>query len=1366
MEKTRINIKTRWYKTNGVSFIFVVFFILAGLMIFPSGIQSGIDEELYSEASTIEVEDQPVDVTAGENIMGPPTANVTDGDGDPVEVVEVTVSLICGDQFDDGENISATNESGIVEFDDLVIKTAGTYQLNFSISEEDEDVSESDNCTSEEFDILSGEADSFDVSVNDITAGKEAIINITDAEDELGNDLDGEYAVNISIENNGDTYDNETTLNFTEGEGEYETDGLTTEADSYTATVEIDEATDEDTFEIIPDDVDYVEIDPEEDQDITAGDSLQFSASAYDEYDNLITDSDLEFNWFNTDGEGNFTETTAGEYEVRAEYDGESSPVTTVTVDVAEADNISIEPQETTIEAGGSQSYTAWAEDEHGNEFEVKDDIEWSDNIDGDSEWDDNEITVNEAGTWNITGEYNGLEDNATLHVETADTYTVEITPENNQTITAGDTIKFTAWANDTHGNVITNESIDFSWANTDDYGKFTKTSAGNYTVQASYGGVTSNTTNVTVEPAAVVDRVEISPSSNQTIMAGETIDFEASAYDEYDNLITDVELDFDWENATEGSFDNTTASEYVVTATYDGKSSEKVTVTVEPAGVDRVEISPSLNQTITAGETIDFEAWANDTYGNMITNTTIDFSWANTDDYGEFTKTSAGNYTVQASYGGVMSNKTNVTVEPAEEVQEVIITPSDDQTITAGDYINFTAEAYDKYDNLITDIDVNFTWNNTDEYGLFNKTDAREYIVNATFVDEKNSISVRSDNVTVTVEPAGVDRVEVYPSEEEIVIEAGEYIQFNATAYDEYDNLIVDENQSFNWMNTNEVGNFTKTTADEYEVRAEYGGVASQFITVKVEPGDPVYIMVEDMPEKITAGEEFDIHLKVFDGYHNTVSKGTHIDNLFITSDIDDETVIFSETSIITEENGSYTAEIGTGNLTDAGDHVISIEADDISKYLGEITVEAGRVHTVRIEPFREQKIEAGDEISFGAEAYDLYDNMVTDIDTRFYWTNTGGSGIFDETEAGEYEITAGYDGVTSETVLVTVESSEVEEVTISPSSDKTIEAGEEIDFSAEAYDKYGNLITGSDSAFDWLNTDEEGIFTETTTGSYQVRAYHDGVQSDEISVTVDSTSVSDFDLLTDDITAGEAPTIKIENASDGYENLLDGEYPLQIILNDETQNITGEFKQGEVEHEWEPIVHATFYEIEVSLDGQVGSDQFEVSPDKIDSIEILDIPTEINTGEDFEIVIVAYDEHGNPASDRGLNELTLNSKVDGEVYHIGSLVLDEQGRATIEIDGSGFQTIGDHTLYVRGMEKEGVTLLTSTSIQSEVRRGWMTRFLYLLGIIGPLSLYDKHVIGLGILLMVCIGLIWYHKTDYIDREEDRSEGNYEEVK
>ncbi|MBS3781783.1 MAG: hypothetical protein KGY68_04165 [Candidatus Thermoplasmatota archaeon] len=584
------------------------------------------------------------------------------------------------------------------------------------------------------------------------------------------------------------------------------------------------------------------------------------------------------------------------------------------------------------------------------------------------------------------------------------------------------------------------------------------------------------------------VEYVEIYMEENDSttvdkinITAGDEINFTAQAFGRAYNLsnysIEDIYTDFTWENTTaEGLFDNTTAGDYEITATYDGVTSQIVLVTVEPAGVDSVDITPSEDQNLTAGDTIDFDAETYDQYSNLITDVDTEFDWKNTTAKGVFDNTTSGDYAVTATYEGVSSQIVVVTVEPAG-VDSVEITPPEDQTITAGETVDFNAEAYDQYGNLEDDVDTNFTWENTTAEGVFDNTTAGDYEVTVTFGDVSSKI------VLVKVEPAGVDSVEITPSEDQ-TITAGDMIDFSAEAYDEYDNLITDDDTDFTWQSMDDEGSFTETTAGDYEVTATYGDLTSEIVTVTVEAAAVNYVEITpDTDQTITAGDTIDFDAETYDQY----------DNMITDADTDFTWV-------------NTTAE-GVFDNTTAGDYEVTATYDDVASQIV-VTVEPAGVNSVELTPSQNQIITAGEEVNFSAEAFDEYGNSITDVDTDFTWNNnTDEYGLFDNTTAGDYKINATYEGVTFDTLMVTVEPSEVDYVKIYPDEDQKIDAGETIEFSAEAYDEYGNLITEDDIEFNWKNTDDSGLFDITEAGEHEVTATYENVTSDPVTVDIAST-------------------------------------------------------------------------------------------------------------------------------------------------------------------------------------------------------------------------------------------------------------------
>jgi len=403
-------------------------------------------------------------------------------------------------------------------------------------------------------------------------------------------------------------------------------------------------------LEVVPAEVDYVEITPDTDRVITAGDTIDFDAESYDQYENLVDDDDTNFTWQNTGETGLFDKTTAGEYDVTATIDEVTSPVTVVTVKPAGVDY-------------------------------------------------------------------------------------VEITPDTDQVITAGDTIDFDAEAYDQYDNIVEDDDEEFTWQNTYGTGLFDVTEAGNYDVKATYDGVSSPITEVTVEPADV-DYIKIeAEEADPVIRAGDTVDFEATAFDQYDNVVESDDAEFTWQNTDEtGLFDNTTAGDYDVTATYDGESSPTTLVTVEPGKLESMEIV-DYPDNLTAGESFQITIELYDGYGNLAAGGELENFTINSEYDGEVYSLDSvtfdhGLHVADVSEDQVITadDEHNITVssnptasiqimiEPGD-VDEIEIYPTEEQQVDPGEQVNFTAEAYDKYGNLITDDVTEFDWTNIDEF-------------------------------------------------------------------------------------------------------------------------------------------------------------------------------------------------------------------------------------------------------------------------------------------------------------------------------------------------------------------------------------------------------------------------------------------------------------------------------------------------------------------------------------------------------------------------------------------------------------------------------------------------------------------------
>jgi len=727
----------------------------------------------------------------------------------------------------------------------------------------------------------------------------------------------------------------------------------------------------------------------------------------------------------------------------------------------------------------------------------------------------------------NWTGDYEGTEEGITITMDADYTITaefvevayVEITPSEDFILTAGDTTNFSATAYDSENDLITDDDTDFEWNNTDEYGLFDETEAGNYEVYATYLGVYSDIVIVTVEPADV-EYVFIDPEEDQVIEAGEEVVFSAEAYDEFHNFITDDLRDFEWDNASRGVFYQTRVGDYEVTASYDGVASESTSVTVEPAEAVEFWMEPG-ERTRTAGESQEYNTWAEDDYGNQF-EVTEDTYWSIDEDAGGewdqntgvYTSEFAGEWTVEAEYDGFEDTATLI-IEPAEAV-EFWIEPAEAEIIP-GESQEYNAWAEDDYGNQFEVTDQTEWSDDVDP------EDASSWDENVITVEEEGLWTVTGEyesltaETTLDVEIGDVDYVEIEPKEE-VTVSAGEELEFDAWAYDEQGNLITDYFAEFVWENTTSMGVFIEGDTGKYEVTASYDGVTSEPTTVTVEPAEAVEFWIEPGERTRTAGESQEYNAWAEDDYGNQFR---------VTED--------TYWSIDEDAGGEWDQNTGVYTSEFAGEWTVEAEYDGFED-TATLIIEPAEANYIEISP-EESMITAGESENYTAILYDEFGNEIGDVTHETEWSDDvdpDDASSWDENKitvnkTGTWEIIGEYEGI-EDTAMLTIETGELDKVVIDPEEDQIIESGDEVVFTAEAQDEYGNLITDDLRLFEWENA-SRGVFYLEAVGEYDVTATYEGVTSEPTTVRV----VEELYYLTINID-GEGD-VDVDPDQEGYE-------------------------------------------------------------------------------------------------------------------------------------------------------------------------------------------------------------------------------------
>ncbi len=103
--------------------------------------------------------------------------------------------------------------------------------------------------------------------------------------------------------------------------------------------------------------------------------------------------------------------------------------------------------------------------------------------------------------------------------------------------------------------------------------------------------------------------------------------------------------------------------------------------------------------------------------------------------------------------------------------------------------------------------------------------------------------------------------------------------------------------------------------------------------------------------------------------------------------------------------------------------------------------------------------------------------------------------------------------DAATVETSTVTLDAEAIDRVALEPTETTTIGVGEEVQFTATAYTAFDDPIESNTTAFSWENATADGLFSQTSPGTYEVTATFDGTQSAPTTVIVEDSADDDDD-------------------------------------------------------------------------------------------------------------------------------------------------------------------------------------------------------------------------------------------------------------
>lgn len=513
-----------------------------------------------------------------------------------------------------------------------------------------------------------------------------------------------------------------------------------------------------------------------------AGTQVQFTALAY-YHDGSREDVTSQTTWNTTDAStaevdlnGMASAKASGVATVTGQFEGVNSNQATMTVTTATLSAIHLSPATASLVQGTQLQFTATGQFSDGSTQDVTSQVIWnSDNTAAATISASGLAEGVAAGTSGITASFGGTTSapvNLTVTAATVDS--VQVTPAN-LSLAKGTSRAYTAIAH-FDNNTSQDVSAQATWSSSNTTvatvsatGMVSALTAGSAAISANFGGTVSNNATLSVTEATVIS-VTIAPET-ASIASGTTQQFTATAKFS-DGSSMDVTDQVNWKSgdtsvatlSATGLAQGLSEGSTVVTAHYQGVNSAEIPLSVTPATVSAIAVSPGT-ASIANGTTQQFTATA--TFSDASTqDITHLVSWVSSDTAIASINTSGlaqslamGTTEITASYQGQTSPAVTLEVTAAT-VTSLTVAPST-ATIANGLTQQFTATATftDTSTQDVTDL---VSWVSSDTGVATITADGLAQGVSEGSATISANYEGSSNTADLTVGPAVLDRIRI----------------------------------------------------------------------------------------------------------------------------------------------------------------------------------------------------------------------------------------------------------------------------------------------------------------------------------------------------------------------------------------------------------------------------------------------------------------------------------------------------------------------------------------------------------------------------------------------------------------------------
>ncbi|WP_318518277.1 Ig-like domain-containing protein [Photobacterium leiognathi] len=866
------------------------------------------------------------------------------------------------------------------------------------------------------------------------------------------------------------------------------------------------------------------------------------------------------------DDKGILTGLNTGSVEVKASYEGIESNIINVRITDAILTSITISVKslspdlsEASIYSGGQLSFAAEGIYSDGSTSPLTNKVTWHSSAVDIAQIDDKGILMGVSiGTVEVKASYEGIESNI-INVRITDAILSSITisvkslsPD--ASIYSGGQLSLAAEGiySDGSTSLLTNKmtwhSSAVDIAQIDDEGILTGLNIGTVDVKASYEGIESNIINVRITDA-ILSSITISIKSlslDASIYSGGQLSFVAEGIysDGSTSLLTNKVT---WHSSAidiaqiddKGILTGINIGTVDVKALYEGIESNIINVRITDAILTSMNISvkslsPDASEaSIYSGGQLSLAAEGTYSDGSTLP-LTNKVSWhssavdiAQIDDKGILTGLNVGAVEVKASYEGIESNIINVSITDAiltsMNISVKSLSPdASEASIYSGGKLSFAAEGIYS-DGSTSPLTNKVTWYSSavdvaqiDDKGILTGVAIGTVEVKASYEGiESNIINVNITDAILTSMNISVKSLlpeaSIYSGGKLSFAAEGTYSDGSTSPLT---NKVTWYSSAVDIALIDDKGILTGVSIGTVEVKASYEGIESNIINVRITDAilTSMNISVKSLSSDTSEASIYS------GGQLSFVVEGIYSDGS--TSPLTNKVTWHSSAVDIAQidDKGILTG-VSIGNV-DVKASYEGIESNIINVRITDAILTSMNISVKSLSP--DASIYSGGKLSFAAEGT-YSDGSTSPLTNKVTWHSSAvdiaqidDKGILTGFAIGTVEVKASYEGIESNIINVRITDAILFSIAISvkslspDASEASIYSGGKLSFAAEGTYSDGstspltNKVTWHSSAIDIAQIDDKGILTGLNTGTVEVKASYEGIESNIINVSI----------------------------------------------------------------------------------------------------------------------------------------------------------------------------------------------------------------------------------------------------------------------